>query len=630
MISTYSRVRASGFGYGWPYQPSTTCGPDAPRPRMARPPERWSRVSAVIATVVGVRPEICVTAVPSRMERVGGAVPRQRGEAVRSVGLGRPERVEAEILGRGDLLGHPRRRAGEPVPEHQTKLQLIVGHGWILTRTCYSFLVSMPTDVGIVDLMLSIPTGHEKDWYEFLKPQLREESKDYEFPVQYMFKDVPHMDLGSADPVDATLHLMDRYGIEKAMVGVGLGDPSRNRGEGDMGAVRQHPDRFIPSLNVDPNQGMNGVRDLVKAYETLGIKAATAFPAGCMPQVPINDKKFYPLYAKCIELDIPICVCTGICGPRVPSACQETMLIDEVCWYFPELKFVMRHGAEPWADVAAKLMLKWPNLYYSTSAFAPRYYPADDHRLRQHPRRRQGDVRRLLPDGPLARPHLPRDARRAVQGRRVAEVPARERRAGLQARGLGDDAVEPLPLPDALRLVLGRLRRGLPVGRQPRRSTTSTSTWWPGATRPARSTCRTPSARTSAPTSATAARSRAASCAARSTAGSSTPRAPTPTSPTASGSTARPGCARTPSPSATASCSPGTTPTTSRRPGTSRRWPSSTPASSPARSAPTTWSTPACRRWARTRSTRRTSATCTTPRPCPRSSTTRPTGTARS
>jgi predicted TIM-barrel fold metal-dependent hydrolase len=117
------------------------------------------------------------------------------------------------------------------------------------------------------------------------------------------------------------------------------------------------------------------VRELVKADETLGIKAAIAFPAGYLPQVPINDKKFFPIYAKCIELDITICVCTGICGPRVPSACQDTMLIDEVCWFFPELKFVMRHGAEPWADVAAKLLLKWPNLYYSTSAFAPKYYP---------------------------------------------------------------------------------------------------------------------------------------------------------------------------------------------------------------------------------------------------------------
>jgi hypothetical protein len=55
---------------------------------------------------------------------------------------------------------------------------------------------------------------------------------------------------------------------------------------------------------------------------------------------------------------------------------QHVALIDEVCWFFPELKFVMRHGAEPWVDLAVKLMLKYPNLYYMTSAFAPKHYPA--------------------------------------------------------------------------------------------------------------------------------------------------------------------------------------------------------------------------------------------------------------
>ena len=54
---------------------------------------------------------------------------------------------------------------------------------------------------------------------------------------------------------------------------------------------------------------------------------------------------------------------------------QKVELIDEVCWYFPELKFVMRHGAEPWTELAVKLMLKYPNLYYSTSAFTPKHYP---------------------------------------------------------------------------------------------------------------------------------------------------------------------------------------------------------------------------------------------------------------
>ena len=64
-MSTYSRVRASGLAYSWLYQPSTTCGPLTPSPRMKRPPVRWSSVMAVIAVDAGVRAEICVMAVPS-------------------------------------------------------------------------------------------------------------------------------------------------------------------------------------------------------------------------------------------------------------------------------------------------------------------------------------------------------------------------------------------------------------------------------------------------------------------------------------------------------------------------------------------------------------------------------------
>jgi hypothetical protein len=74
-ISTYSRVRASGFAYGWPYQPSTTWGPETPRPRISRPPDRWSRVMAVMAVEAGVRAAIWVMAVPSLIRRV--ALPHQ-------------------------------------------------------------------------------------------------------------------------------------------------------------------------------------------------------------------------------------------------------------------------------------------------------------------------------------------------------------------------------------------------------------------------------------------------------------------------------------------------------------------------------------------------------------------------
>jgi predicted TIM-barrel fold metal-dependent hydrolase len=83
----------------------------------------------------------------------------------------------------------------------------------------------------------------------------------------------------------------------------------------------------------------------------------------------------YPIYAACVELGIPIFVCAGVPGPRVPFASQDVARIDIVMFDFPDLVFVTRHGCEPWEDLAVKLMLKWPNLYYSTSAFAPKYYP---------------------------------------------------------------------------------------------------------------------------------------------------------------------------------------------------------------------------------------------------------------
>ena len=93
--------------------------------------------------------------------------------------------------------------------------------------------------------------------------------------------------------------------------------------------------------------------------------------------MPINDKKMYPVYAKCVELDVPIIVYAGVPGPRILMSPQDVGLLDEVCWFFPELKIVVRHGAEPWTELMVKLLLKWPNLYYSTSAFAPKHYPED-------------------------------------------------------------------------------------------------------------------------------------------------------------------------------------------------------------------------------------------------------------
>ena len=115
--------------------------------------------------------------------------------------------------------------------------------------------------------------------------------------------------------------------------------------------------------------------NMVRQHEEFGVRSFGAFNAGYNPQVGIDDAKMYPIYAKCVELDVPIFSCAGVPGPRFPMWPQEVSRIDQVMYDFPELVFVTRHGCEPWQDLAVKLMLKWPNLYYSTSAFAPKHYP---------------------------------------------------------------------------------------------------------------------------------------------------------------------------------------------------------------------------------------------------------------
>jgi predicted TIM-barrel fold metal-dependent hydrolase len=230
--------------------------------------------------------------------------------------------------------------------------------------------MAMPSGLPIVDTMIGFP--HEGfDQYDFIRKQTKDRGsrEEMQFPAEYMFKQVPK-DLPTGDPVSVTLHEMDTYGIELGLIGVS--DATSRL------ALKQHPDRFVPSGNIsDPNDVTGSVRAIRREYEEFGIKATGVFPAGTFPQVAIDDAKMYPIYQACVDLGIPIFCTAGVPGPRLKFAPQEVARIDVVMYDFPDLVFITRHGCEPWEKLAAKLMLKWPNLYYSTSAFAPKHYPRE-------------------------------------------------------------------------------------------------------------------------------------------------------------------------------------------------------------------------------------------------------------
>lgn len=232
--------------------------------------------------------------------------------------------------------------------------------------------MARPTDVGVIDLMLEIPTGSAGMGMKQARALTKDKGTDdfTHHPAQYLFKDAPERMSIASDP-HAVVAMMDAFGVSMAQIGVNPRKP-----EGALALFEKYPTRFFGEVGVDPNAGMDGLRALEATVNLHpNIKAASAAPCLLNPQVPIDDKTFYPIYAKCCELGIPINMLVGVPGPRVPYKCQHPGLLDEVAWFFPELKVVMRHGGDPWTDLCVKLLLKWPNLYYSTSAWAPKHYP---------------------------------------------------------------------------------------------------------------------------------------------------------------------------------------------------------------------------------------------------------------
>ena len=230
--------------------------------------------------------------------------------------------------------------------------------------------MAFPANIGVIDTMLGIPEAEDRsDWFAAFRPLIKdaETLQQFSMPAQYMFKDIPQT--GAVDDFVAwTVEQMDRFNITKALVGWNENATSRR-------AKEMFGDRFFFDLPCDPNGGMEEVKRIRRIHSEVGLSAISVFPAGTFPQVAINHKYMFPLYTVACELGLPVLLNVGIPGPRIPMETQKVEYLDEVCWFFPDLKVVMRHGAEPWDELAVKLMLKWPNLYYSTSAFAPKHYP---------------------------------------------------------------------------------------------------------------------------------------------------------------------------------------------------------------------------------------------------------------
>jgi len=172
---------------------------------------------------------------------------------------------------------------------------------------------------------------------------------------------------------DALIRIMDAHGVERALLGIDPLDPNPHV----MSFLEKHPGRFFLAAGLDPKNAMRGVRALEALKRRLPRELVEARVVPFEHDLAPNTPLYYPIYAKCIELDLVCGIYTGIPVPPVPSECQHPIHLDQVCFHFPELKLVMCHGADPWWDVAIRLMIKYRNLHLQTSAWAPKRLPAE-------------------------------------------------------------------------------------------------------------------------------------------------------------------------------------------------------------------------------------------------------------
>lgn len=187
-------------------------------------------------------------------------------------------------------------------------------------------------------------------------------AEDYFKRAEQIFRDIP---------AEEMVELMDATGVDKAILATRAEAPDKEL----LTYAERYPDRFVLSASIDPRNGMRALGALEALHKNHPVVLARAFPF--MTGLAPNDRVYYPLYTRCVDLGLPISINTGIPGPPAPAAVQHPIHLDDVCLYFPELVLIMAHGADPWWNVAIRLMLKYRNLYLMTSAYAPKYFPAE-------------------------------------------------------------------------------------------------------------------------------------------------------------------------------------------------------------------------------------------------------------
>ena len=183
--------------------------------------------------------------------------------------------------------------------------------------------------------------------------------------------------LTSEIPLDFTIGLMDQAQVAKGLICAWWSPAGPLITNDEVSSyVKQYPDRLYGVASVDLYRPMEAVRELRRCVKEQGFKALRIVQ--WLWNLPPTDRRYYPLYAECIELGIPFCCQVGHTGPLCPSEPGRPIpYIDEVAIEFPELKIVGGHIGYPWTTEMIAVSTKHENVYIDTSAYVAKRFPPE-------------------------------------------------------------------------------------------------------------------------------------------------------------------------------------------------------------------------------------------------------------
>jgi predicted TIM-barrel fold metal-dependent hydrolase len=180
-----------------------------------------------------------------------------------------------------------------------------------------------------------------------------------------------------APPVAVTIAAMDAAGIDHGVLCAWYGPEGALISNDEVAEFVGHaPDRLSALASVDVRRPVEAARELRRCVTELGFKGLRLLP--WLWEQPPNHRRWYPLYATCVELGVPFCLQVGHTGPLRPSEYGRPIpYLDDVALDFPDLVIVGGHIGYPWTEEMVALARKYEHVYIDTSAYTARRYPPE-------------------------------------------------------------------------------------------------------------------------------------------------------------------------------------------------------------------------------------------------------------